>query len=231
MRKYDLSPCRVYVAGWLVARQDINLLPGAIAVIVQVIIGFLWAIKAKQYFLNHVEPQKCLLLYDGDISDKDHVTGRAFASKIEQHSGHVFDIEENCPVVDVDDVLFGEVEKYHVIFLYEFPLEKRSKVTRYCVDTGKRIYITPTVEDIVTRGYDAKHFIDTPLFAYNSSFKVNQTYFGKRALDVIFSLLMLVIASPIMIITAITIKLEDGGAGDIIGTTKKITQLCTFCTA
>lgn len=223
MRKYDLSPCRVYVAGWLVARQDINLLPGAIAVIVQVIIGFLWAIKAKQYFLNHVEPQKCLLLYDGDISDKDHVTGRAFASKIEQPSGHLFDIEENCPV---DDVLFGEVEKYPVIFLYEFPLEKRSKVTRYCVDTGKRIYITPTVEDIVTRGYDAKHFIDTPLFAYNGSFKTNQTYFGKRALDIVFSLLMLIITSPIMLITAIAIKIEDGG--DIFSVREESPKVARF---
>lgn len=201
----------MYVAGCLVARKYINLLPGIMAVIIQVIIGFIWATKAKRYFLNHVEPQKCLLLYDGNISDKDRVTGRAFAGKLEQHYGHLFNIVENYPVDEVDDVLFGEVQQYPVIFLYELPLKKRSSITRYCVDTGKRIYITPTVEDIVARGYDVKHFIDTPLFAYNSSFKVNQTYFGKRALDVIFSLLMLVIASPIMIITAIAIKLEDGG--------------------
>lgn len=129
--------------------------------------------KGKAVFFKSCKAAKCLLLYDGDISDKDRVTGRAFASKLEQYYGHLFDIKENCPVEDADDVLFGEVQKYPVVFLYELPLEKRSKVTRYCVDTGKRIYITPTVEDIVARGYDVKHFIDTPLFAYNGSFKTN----------------------------------------------------------
>lgn len=98
-----------------------------------------------------------------------------------------------------------------MIFLYELPLEKRSKITRYCVDTGKRVYITPTVEDIIARGYEVKHFVDTPLFAYNGSSKVNQTYPGKRTLDIVFSLFALIIASPIMLITAIAIKLEDGG--------------------
>jgi Sugar transferases involved in lipopolysaccharide synthesis len=212
----------LYIGACLIARRYVNVLPGAAAVIVQILLGFIWATKAKQYFLNHVSPKDCILLYDGDVSDKERIIGRAFADKLESHYGHLFNIVQNYPVYDVDDITFAEISKYPVIFIYELPLEKRSKITHYCVDSSKRVYITPTVEDIIARGYDVKHFIDTPLFAYNGSFKVNQTYLGKRTLDIFFSLFALVIASPIMLITAIAIKMEDGG--DVFFRQKRATQ-------
>lgn len=221
----------LYIAGCLAARRYINILPGVVAVLAQALIGFLWASAAKQYFLSHVGPRKCLLLYDSNISDQERVVGKTFAQKLEQHYGHLFHIVERCPIDENLDTVYAQIAQYPVVFLYELPLEKRSKITRYCVDTGKRLYVTPTVEDVIARGYDVKHFIDTPLFAYNGSFKVNQTYFGKRTLDILMSTLTLVVASPIMLVVAIAIKLEDGGAGDIIGTTKKSAHLCGFSMA
>lgn len=201
----------LYVAACLIARKYVNVLPGAATVLVQVGLGFVWATKAKQYFLNHVPPKECILLYDANVSNKERIVGQAFIGKLESRYGHLFNIVENYPVYDVDDITYAEIAKYSVIFLYELPIEKRSKITRYCVDTGRRLYITPTVEDIIARGYEVKHFVDTPLFSYNGSFKMNQTYPGKRALDILFSLFALIVASPIMLITAIAIKLEDGG--------------------
>ena len=212
----------LYVASCLIARRYVDVLPGSAAVLVQVAVSFVWAMKAKQYFLKHVQPQDCLLIYDRSISNKEFITGRNFASKLEQRYGHLFNICEGYPVNEVDNLVLDAIAKYPVIFLYELPLEKRSLITRYCVDTGKRIYITPTVEDIIARGYDVKHFINTPLFAYNGSFKTNQTYFGKRTFDVVFSLIMLIVASPIMLITAMAVKFEDGG--DIFFRQARVTQ-------
>ncbi len=212
----------LYVAACLIARRYVNILPGAATVVVQVILGFIWATKAKQYFLNHVPPKDCILFYDGNASDKERIVGRAFVEKLEKHYGHLFNIVENYPVYDVNDMLCAELAKYSIVFLYELPLEKRSKITRYCVDTGSRVYITPTVEDIIARGYEVKHFVDTPLVTYNGSFKVNQTYPGKRTMDIVFSLFALIVASPIMLITAIAIKLEDGG--DIFFSQARVTQ-------
>ena len=202
----------LYVAGCLVARRYINVLPGAGIVVFQSIIGFFWATRSKQYFLVHVEPRRCLLIYDADITRHEQIKGQEFAKKLEATYGHLFEIEERIPVSnEINETLF-EIANYPVIFIYDMPLEKRSKIVNYCVNTGKRFYVTPTVEDIVARGYDVKHFIDTPLMEYNGSFKKAQTYFGKRALDIIISLLMLLVTSPIMLIAAIAIKIEDGGS-------------------
>lgn len=85
----------LYVAACLIARRYVNILPGAATVVVQVILGFIWATKAKQYFLNHVPPKDCILLYDGNVSDKERIVGQAFIGKLESHYGHLFNIVEN----------------------------------------------------------------------------------------------------------------------------------------
>ena len=150
----------LYVAGCLAARRYINILPGVAVVVIQILMEFIWATKAKQYFLSHVEPRKCLLLYDTAISDKGRVTGKEFTEKLEKTYGHLFEIADRYPVDDKTDMTYAEIAKYSVNFIYDMPLEKRSSIVSYCVNTGKRFYVTPTVEDIVARGYDVKHFID-----------------------------------------------------------------------
>ena len=201
----------LYVAGCLVARRYVNVLPGAGIVVLQSVMGFFWATRSKQYFLAHVEPRRCLLIYDADITGHERIKGQELAKKLEGTYGHLFKIEQRIPVSENFDETLTEVANYPVIFIYDMPLEKRSRIVNYCVNTGKRFYVTPTIEDVVARGYDVKHFIDTPLMEYNGTFKNAQTYFGKRALDIIISLLMLMVTSPIMLIAAIAIKLEDGG--------------------
>lgn len=222
----------LYIAGCLTARRYITILPGAVAVVVQVILGFLWATYSKQYFLKHIEPRRCLLVYDADISDVDRVRGREFSEKLEKSYGHLFTIVERMPVTAEMDMVFPEIANYPVVFVYDMPLEKRSIIVNYCVNTGKRLYITPTVEDIIARGYDVKHFIDTPLMAYNGSFKIKQTYFGKRALDILFGLFLCVLTSPIMLVTAIAIKLEDHGTilfkQDRVGQGGKVFKILKF---
>ena len=201
----------LYVASCLVARAYVNVLPGAGIVVLQSVMGFFWATRSKQYFLAHVEPRNCLLIYDADITGQDQIKGREFVKKLEATYGHLFKIVARIPVSDEINEALTEVASYPVIFIYDIPLEKRSKIVNYCVNTGKRFYVTPTIEDIIARGYDVKHFIDTPLMEYNGTFKNAQTYFGKRACDIVISLLMLIVTSPIMLIAAIAIKLEDGG--------------------
>ena len=58
----------LYIAGCLVARKYVNVLPGAGIVVLQSVLGFFWATRSKQYFLAHVEPRRCLLIYDADIT-------------------------------------------------------------------------------------------------------------------------------------------------------------------
>lgn len=213
----------IYIAGCLVARKYINVLPGIVTVTIQIAISAIWATLAKQYFLRNVEPQKCLLIYDSDMPDIERIRGKEFAAKLERTYGHLFEIVKCVPIKNNLQDVYTEIANYPVIFIYDMRLEKRCEIINYCVNAGKRFFITPTIEDVLARGYEVKHFIDTPLLAYNGSIKSNQTYLGKRTLDIVFSLLLIILTTPIMLLTAIAIKLDDRG-GSILFKQERIGQ-------
>jgi len=69
----------------------------------------------------------------------------------------------------------------------------------------------PEFEDILCRSCSVKNFLDTPLMRYDYSYKRNRNYMVKRIFDLVLSVISLAILLPFMIITAIAIKIEDGG--------------------
>mgnify|MGYP002604789871 CR=1 FL=1 len=70
----------------------------------------------------------------------------------------------------------------------------------------------PKISDIILRGSDDIHLFDTPLLlARNNGFSFEQKVM-KRITDIAFSIILIVLTSPIMLITAIAIKLYDGGS-------------------
>lgn len=212
----------VYLGGCLFARSYINILPGLITVLIQVFLGARWAFRAKNHFLTHVPPLNCILLYDDTEQSSKLLRCSHFVQKLESYYGHLFRIMKKYPVKDSFDETCAAILPYPVVIIYDMDLDKRSKIIDFCVNAGKRLYITPTLEDIVARGYEVKHFIDTPLMCYNGFFKTDQSYPGKRMLDIIVSLGLLLLTSPLMIVTAIAIKWEDGG--DILFRQARCTQ-------
>lgn len=103
------------------------------------------------------------------------------------------------------------IEQCQDIYLYEVNPELREALMLYCEINHIDIHFSISLKDITVRGCEVSHFFDTP-FLRNRRVDVVWYYpIVKRLLDIILSLTGLVIASPFMIITAVAIKLEDGG--------------------
>lgn len=199
----------IYIEGCLIARCYINIFPGLLTVIVQFVGAFIWATKAKQYFLTHVEPQKCVLIYAP--SDAEPQSEKSFVSKMKLHYGHLFDISRQISIEELSEV-GPALADYPIVFLYEVGNNDRSRIMEYCINTGKKVYLTPNINDVIARGFQVKNMIDTPLYAYESGRRRWIYNCVKRVLDIVVSLLFLLPAAPIMLVTALCIKLEDHGA-------------------
>ena len=209
----------VYMEGCLIARRYINILPGIFTVMVQFVAAFVWATLTKRYFLAHVEPQKCILIYDASETGLEAV--KTFVGKIEKYYGHLFEIVGRIPVEKVGE-LSKTLHEYPVVFLYGVQYEARSRMMEYCVVTDKKLYLTPNVEDVIAKGFRVKNLIDTPLYGYEGTNHHRATYAAiKRVLDVVTSLIFLIPAAPVMLVTALCIKLEDGG--DVFFRQKRVT--------
>lgn len=70
----------------------------------------------------------------------------------------------------------------------------------------------PKISDVIVKGSEELNLFDTPLFLSRNHGIPLMERAIKRLFDVVLSVLALVVLSPVFLITAIAIKVEDGGA-------------------
>ena len=107
--------------------------------------------------------------------------------------------------------LIAIIDESEAIMVYDVHSELRNKIVKYCYEKDIRLYITPKISDIILRSSENIHLFDSPLLlSRNNGFSFEQRFF-KRLLDVVVSLVVIVVTSPIMVLIAIAIKLYDRG--------------------
>ena len=100
---------------------------------------------------------------------------------------------------------------YGAVVLWDISAVDRNALLKYCYSLSVRVYMMPKITDVLIRGADQLHLFDTPIYLTREySLKVEQRV-AKRLIDLVCSVLLLVFASPFMLITAAAIKLYDGG--------------------
>ncbi|MCM1146110.1 MAG: exopolysaccharide biosynthesis polyprenyl glycosylphosphotransferase, partial [Lachnoclostridium sp.] len=100
---------------------------------------------------------------------------------------------------------------YGAVVLWDIPIQVRNELLKYCYSKSIRVYMMPKVSDVLVKGSDQLHLFDTPiLLTREYALKIEQRLV-KRLIDLLCAVILLVIASPFMLITAIAIKLYDGG--------------------
>jgi exopolysaccharide biosynthesis polyprenyl glycosylphosphotransferase len=103
------------------------------------------------------------------------------------------------------------MKEYGAVVLTDIPAEVRNDIMKFCYHESIRVYMTPKISDVIIRGAEEINMFDTPLLlSRNQGLTITQR-FCKRTMDIVLSLIGLAIVAPFMIITAIIIKLTDGG--------------------
>lgn len=104
-----------------------------------------------------------------------------------------------------------EISQYDAVLIGDMPSKAKNRVLKMCFDMDRRVYFVPKISDIIVKSTEELNLFDTPLFlARNIGIRWWQQII-KRFFDIFLSLIALVFLSPVMLVTAIAIKLEDGG--------------------
>jgi len=178
--------------------------PFVIMTVIQCVGVFLWSIFAQRIYRLIFAPRKMLLIH-GDRPYEDLI--HKFESRPDK-----YDICKCMHIKEGMDALCAEIEnKYDAIVLGDIDVKSRNTLYKFCYGKGIRVYILPKLTDVILSGAEEMHIFDSPiLLTREYRLSVEQRFF-KRLIDVICSGILLVLASPIMLITAIVIKLYDGG--------------------
>nr|WP_318684933.1 exopolysaccharide biosynthesis polyprenyl glycosylphosphotransferase [uncultured Acetatifactor sp.] len=99
----------------------------------------------------------------------------------------------------------------NAVIIGDISVEDRNLLLKFCYAHSVRIYIMPKITDVILMGAEELHVFDTPLLLTREYSLTMEQRLAKRAVDVICSLLLLLLASPFMAVTAIAIKLYDHG--------------------
>ncbi|MBQ6845373.1 MAG: exopolysaccharide biosynthesis polyprenyl glycosylphosphotransferase [Agathobacter sp.] len=119
-----------------------------------------------------------------------------------------------CGTISIEvglEKLFDEIKQYKAIVLCDLPAKTRNEILKFCYRESIRTYVTPKISDVILRGAEDIHLFDTPLLLSRNQGLTIEQRFTKRTFDIVASLIGLIILSPFMLISAIIIKLYDGG--------------------
>ena len=178
-------------------------LPLIIAMLIQCFLVGAWIFLATTLYRTLFPPLDVLLIYDGEHKD-------LFVEKVKTRR-HQFEIRESMRVSDDLEEMYRKIDEHEAVMLWDIKTSTRNRLHKYCYENSKETYVMPKIMDIVLRGATTLHFFDTPLMLTKSSPLEFEQMLAKRCFDIVFSLFLIVVLSPFMIITALCIKLYDRG--------------------
>ncbi len=99
----------------------------------------------------------------------------------------------------------------NAVVLGDIPLEQRGPLLKFCYGRSIRVYLLPKITDVILTGAEELHVFDTPmLLTREYSLRVEERFL-KRTIDIVCAVLLILLTSPVMLVTALAVKLYDGG--------------------
>lgn len=192
-----------YLQICLIGTKIMNITPMIIVTSIDVGLICVWAFISRYVYIKLYPPHKMIMIY----GDREST---ALIKKMSSRKDK-YDIQEYIHISEGEDVILEKILSYEAVIISDVPAQIRNEILKYCFKCSIRVYVTPKLSDIIILGSDSIHLFDSPLLlSRNSGLNLEQAL-AKRILDLVLSLVMLVITSPLMIIIAILVKSYDGG--------------------
>ena len=109
------------------------------------------------------------------------------------------------------DDIRDTMEPFDAVLLGDTEDALRRRIMGYCFRTGKKVLMIPDMTDIMVGSAQPMVMGDFLLYDLNTQGGDLPYRISKRTLDILASALGLLILSPLMLITALAVKLQDGG--------------------
>lgn len=164
----------------------------------------LWGMFADMLFYKLFPPREILLI----VGNEHYYKLRSnFESRYEK-----FRIAEDIAIADTDlETIKQKALQYGSVILYDIEAKNRNILLKYCFENSIRVYVTPKISDVIMRGGSVVDLFDTPLVLCRNFGLTFGQRAVKRAMDIIISSIGIILSSPLMLIIALAIKIEDGG--------------------
>ena len=152
---------------------------------------------------RHSKASKLLMVYGNkeSVGLKLKMDTRADSYNIKK----IVSIEEGMPAI------IDMLNEFDGIVISDVSAQERNDLLKYCYMHEIETYITPKISDVIISGGEGIHQFDTPLVMINTTGLTPEQEIVKRFFDIVLCSVAAVVLSPLMLIVALAIKLEDHG--------------------
>ncbi len=121
-----------------------------------------------------------------------------------------YHVSERCHYSD--ESIESRIPLFDAVLINDIPAEIQNDILKACFSMGKRVYFVPKISDIIVKASEELNLFDTPLYMCRNEGLLPLQRLVKRTFDVVSSFLALIVLSPLLLVTALAIKLNDGGS-------------------
>ena len=165
--------------------------------------SLLWCFLANRLYLATNPPKKTVVVYCCEKELQKMMELKHFARK--------FQVVKYVKVLEKGQNILEDIAGTEAVFISGLDMERRNTVLKYCIKQDIQCFIQPRVGDIILSGAKHAQAFSVPFMRIEKVCLTPEYLFIKRFLDIVLSLLAIIVAMPFMVITALAIKLYDGG--------------------
>ncbi len=187
----------------VVNRSFSAVFPMAVLTVADLVILVLWVLLINKLYFRLYPPRRLVVIY-GDRNAAELVM--KMSRRVEKYM-ICESVSADAPVQEIRSA----IARYEGVILCEVSGIKRNDLIKYCFANHVRAYIAPKISDIIIRGAEEIRLFDTPLLLCRNCGLTFEQRLIKRSFDLLFSVVFLIVLSPVMLLSAIAIKLDDGG--------------------
>lgn len=205
MLAYGISDGVLFIAAffWFHNFQRIRIRLFLLGFILQLLLILINTFLFNRLYAHFDEPRKIMILYGSE--DYKRLLVKIQEKKQRYQVLACMNESEDLSAI------FETLAKCKDIYLCDVRDEVKDRVILFCNAHQKDIHISMDIGDLLILGDEVSHSFDTP-FLRNKKTPVAWYYpFLKRLSDIVISMTAILLLSPIMIITALSIKLYDRG--------------------
>ncbi len=193
-----------YVGFSLLSYKLLSPIPFILNFILFSLFAVLWCYLANRVYFTLHKPKKTVVIY-GNLDSYYSIKGvkqlKARFNVVKTYDYEKMSLQE----------IYNVIKKLDAVFLCGVPSDYRNEIVKYCMAKDIAVYIKPKISDTIIRGGRTMQMMNICVYRCRRNDASLIYLFLKRFFDILLSLIAIIIASPVMAITAIAIKVQDGG--------------------
>lgn len=197
-----LSDICGYVLLSLAVEKAADVLTVMLCFLCQIVFAAVWSVCSRKLYFTLFKAKKTLVIGNDPSAMKKLISENGLDNK--------FDVVRTMCVSECMNESFT-LEGIEAVFLTDIHSHERNCILKKCVAENVSAYIVPRIGDILMSSAETIHMLHLPMAYVGDHEPTIEYMFLKRLTDIVFSAVMLLLLSPMMLIVSICIKATDGG--------------------